>query len=108
MNSLGHAIDQLAATIAERAKASVADSYTASLIQAGPAKCAKKLGEEAVEAALAGVSGDKAHLAAEAADVLFHLLALLAACGVPPEEVAAELERRRSQSGHAEKASRSQ
>ena len=106
MSTLGQALDQLAATVAERAQAPAAESYTASLIQAGPAKCAKKLGEEAVEAALAGVLGDKAHLAAEAADVLFHLLALLATCEVPLEAVAAELQRRRGVSGHAEKASR--
>lgn len=106
MSTLGQAIDELAATIEARAKAPAGESYTASLIQAGPAKCAKKLGEEAVEAALAAVSGDQAQLVAEAADVLFHLAVLLQACGVAPDAVAAELVRRRSQSGHAEKASR--
>ena len=101
--SLGAAIDALAATIAERAGADPQTSYTAALVQAGPMKCAKKLGEEAVEAALAAVSGDKAALASEAADVLYHLMATLAACGVKPDEVAAALARRRGVSGHDEK-----
>lgn len=104
---LGAAIEALAATIAARAAAGQADqSYTAQLLAAGPAKCAKKLGEEAVEAALAGVSGDSAAIASEAADVVYHLLVLLQATGVPPEAVAAELERRAGVSGLAEKAAR--
>lgn len=106
MTSLGQALDRLAAVIAARAGADAESSYTKSLLAAGPAKCAKKLGEEAVEAALAGVAGEAAELTAEAADVLYHLLVLLAARGVAPEQVAAELERRAGQSGHAEKAGR--
>jgi phosphoribosyl-ATP pyrophosphohydrolase len=105
-DTLGRAIDTLAATIAARAGADPATSYTASLLAGGAPKCAKKLGEEAVEAALAAVSGDKVALAHEAADVLFHLLATLQACGVPPADVAAALVHRRSASGHDEKASR--
>lgn len=105
--TLGDAIDALAATIRERVGADPASSYTASLLHAGPMKCAKKLGEEAVEAALAAVSGDKPALANEAADVLFHLLVTLQACGVSPTEVAAALAKRRGVSGHDEKASRS-
>jgi phosphoribosyl-ATP pyrophosphohydrolase len=104
---LGPAIDDLAATIASRAGADPKSSYTASLLAAGPMKCAKKLGEEGVEAALAAVSGDKAALASEAADVLFHLLVTLQACGVSPADVAAALARRKGVSGHDEKASRS-
>ena len=104
--SLGQAIDTLAATIASRANADPAASYTASLLAGGPAKCAKKLGEEAVEAALAAVSGDKSALAHEAADVLFHLIATLQACGVPTADVAAALEKRKGVSGHDEKAGR--
>ena len=104
--TLGQAIDLLAETIAARAGADPEKSYTAALIAAGPAKCAKKLGEEAVEAALAAVSGDKAALAAESADVVYHLLAMLQACGVPPSDVAAALAKRRGVSGHDEKASR--
>jgi phosphoribosyl-ATP pyrophosphohydrolase len=69
-------------------------------------KCAKKLGEEGVEAALAAVTGDKAALASEAADVLFHLLVTLQVCGVAPADVAAALEKRKGVSGHDEKASR--
>lgn len=102
-HTLGQALDALATTIEQRASEGAEVSYTAALLQAGPAKCAKKLGEEGVEAALAGVSGDPAHLTAEAADVLYHLLVLLRACGVPPEAVAAELQRRSAESGLAEK-----
>ncbi|HWA01331.1 MAG TPA: phosphoribosyl-ATP diphosphatase [Caulobacterales bacterium] len=104
--TLGQSIDTLAQTIAERAGASPASSYTASLLAGGPAKCAKKLGEEGVEAALAAVSGDKGALASEAADVIYHLLATLYVCGVAPDDVAAALEKRRGASGHDEKASR--
>lgn len=104
--TLGQTIDALANTIAERASADPAASYTASLLAGGPMKCAKKLGEEGVEAALAAVSGDKAALAHEAADVLFHLLATLQVCGVAPSDVAAALEKRKGVSGHDEKAGR--
>lgn len=106
MSTLGETIDALAVTIASRAGGDPSTSYTASLLSAGPAKCAKKLGEEGVEAALAAVSGDKAALASEAADVLFHLLATLQVCGVSPADVAAALEKRKGVSGHDEKASR--
>lgn len=107
MSTLGQALDALAKTIAARGAAGDASSsYTAKLLSEGVEKCAKKFGEEAVEAALAGVSGDKAHLAAEAGDVLYHLLVLLQAGGVTPEMVAAELEKRAGTSGLDEKASR--
>lgn len=104
--SLGQSLDLLAATIASRAGAAPGESYTAKLLAQGTAKCAKKLGEEAVEAALAAVEPGAPSLAAEAADVLYHLLVTLAAAGVSPEAVAAELARRRGVSGIAEKASR--
>lgn len=104
--SLGQSLDLLAATIASRTGADPGESYTAKLLAQGPAKCAKKLGEEAVEAALAAVEPGAPSLAAEAADVLYHLLVTLAAAGVSPEAVAAELARRRGVSGIAEKASR--
>lgn len=104
--SLGQAIDDLATTIDARAGGDVAKSYTAQLLSEGPAKCAKKLGEESVEAAMAAVSGDKAGLTHEAADVLYHLLVTLKACGVAPADVAAALEKRKGQSGLDEKASR--
>ena len=102
-----HVLDRLFATIAARKRAGDASSsYTAKLLSEGVEKCAKKFGEEAVEAALASVSGDKAHLAAESADVLYHLLVLWAAAGITPEDVYAALKKRESQSGLAEKASR--
>jgi phosphoribosyl-ATP pyrophosphohydrolase len=104
--SLGAAIDELAVTVSARRGADPATSYTAKLLADGPAKCAKKLGEEAVEAALAAVSGDKQALAHEAADVLYHLLVTLEACGVAPSQVAAVLEQREGVSGLDEKASR--
>jgi phosphoribosyl-ATP pyrophosphohydrolase len=94
--------------IATRAEASPDVSYTAKLLAGGPAKPAKKLGEEAVEAAIAAVQGDRAGLVAEAADVLYHLVVVLKAGGVGLDEVMTELERRTVQSGIAEKASRRQ
>jgi phosphoribosyl-ATP pyrophosphohydrolase len=96
----------LARIVAERAAASPQESYTANLIAGGPARGAKKLGEEAVEAAIAAVQGDREALVAEAADVLYHLLVVLQAGGVPLQDVMAELERRTVQSGLAEKAAR--
>jgi phosphoribosyl-ATP pyrophosphohydrolase len=99
-------LDDLDAIIALRASADAEASYTRSLIEGGPARCAKKLGEEGVEAALATVAGTKVELASEAADVLYHLLVALKARDVALTEVMAELERRTAQSGHAEKASR--
>jgi phosphoribosyl-ATP pyrophosphohydrolase len=102
-----HPIDRLFATIAARKAAGDSSaSYTAKLLSEGVAKCAKKFGEEAVEAVLASVSGDKDHLAAESADVLYHLLVLWAAAGVTPDDVYAALKKREGQSGLAEKASR--
>ncbi len=92
--------------VRERAAAAPEESYTAKLVAGGPARPAKKLGEEAVEAAIAAVQGDRAGLTAEAADVLYHLLVVLRAAEVPLEAVMAELERRTAQSGIAEKAAR--
>ena len=92
--------------IARRAEASAESSYTRALLDKGVAHCARKFGEEAVEAILAAVGEDEAALTAEAADVLYHLLVLLKARGVPLSAVIAELERRTAMSGHAEKASR--
>jgi phosphoribosyl-ATP pyrophosphohydrolase len=102
-----HPIDRLFATIAARkAEGDAQASYTARLLSEGVQKCAKKFGEEAVEAALAAVSGDKAQLAAESGDVLYHLLVLWAAAGITPDDVYAALKSREAQSGLAEKASR--
>ncbi len=97
---------ELAATISARRGASPESSYTAKLLSQGVNKCAKKLGEEAVEAALAAVSGDADHLTCEAADVLYHLLVVLEAAGVDLDAVMAELASRMGTSGLAEKASR--
>ncbi len=99
-------IQDLADLVDARAEASAETSYTAKLLAGGPAKPAKKLGEEAVEAAIAAVQGDRPGLVGEAADVLYHLVVLLKAADIPLQEVMAELERRTAQSGIAEKASR--
>jgi phosphoribosyl-ATP pyrophosphohydrolase len=98
----------LADEVASRRGASPESSYTAKLLSQGMAKCAKKLGEEAVEAAIAAVLGDKKNLTSEAADVLYHLLVVLEAAEVPLADVMTELERRKGVSGIAEKASRKQ
>jgi phosphoribosyl-ATP pyrophosphohydrolase len=97
----------LAGIVAQRAAAPPSESYTAKLLSEGPARAAKKLGEEAVEAAIAAVQGDRANLTAEAADVLYHLLVVLEGAGIPLDDVMSELERRTAQSGLAEKAARS-
>ncbi|WP_026380561.1 phosphoribosyl-ATP diphosphatase [Afifella pfennigii] len=102
----GFTLEELAETIRQRAASGDAGSYTARLAGKGVAKCAQKLGEEAVEAAIAAVERDRAGLTGEAADVLYHLLVLLEVSGVPFEDVKAELGRRTSQSGLEEKASR--
>ena len=99
-------LQDLNARLAERAKASPDESYTARLLQDGIDRCARKFGEEAVEAVVSAVARDKAGLTAEAADVLYHLLVLLRASGVSLDAVMAELEDRTAQSGLAEKASR--
>lgn len=101
-----HAIDRLYAIIAARKSADPATSYTAKLLAAGVERCAKKFGEEAVETALAAVSGNKQAVAAESADALYHLLVLWAAVGIAPEEVYAALAARETRSGLEEKASR--
>ena len=90
----------------ERAQAGAADSYTHALIEQGVAHCAKKMGEEAFETAMAAVQEDRGRLIAETADLLYHLLVVLEARGVKLAEVEAELEKRTAQTGHQEKASR--
>ncbi|MBL8549875.1 MAG: phosphoribosyl-ATP diphosphatase [Hyphomonadaceae bacterium] len=105
MTTLGQALDELVATVESRASADPSTSYTAKLIASGPARCAKKLGEEAVETALAAVS-DTSTLAEESADLLYHLIVTLKACNVPPSAIADALARRRAQSGLEEKAGR--
>lgn len=100
------ALARLAATIAARKGADPETSWTAKLLAKGPEKCAEKFGEEAVEAIIEAVKGDRARLTSEAADVLYHLLVMLAARDVTLDEVLAELDRREGKSGLAEKASR--
>lgn len=99
---------RLAATIAARQAAAASDSYTKSLLDKGIAACAKKLGEETTETVIAAVSESDERLQCEAADLIYHLLVLLEARKLPFEAVLKELDRRTSQSGHAEKASRQQ
>ena len=99
-------LESLAKIIAERGQAGGERSYTRKLLDEGPAKAAKKLGEEAVETAIAAVSGDKVALVAESADLLYHLLVVLEARGVALSDVYAELERRTARSGLDEKESR--
>ena len=100
------ALDRLAATILARKGADPASSWTARLLASGPEQCAAKFGEEAVEAIIEAVKGDRDRLTAEAADVIYHLLVMLAARDVTLADVLADLERREGTSGVAEKASR--
>jgi phosphoribosyl-ATP pyrophosphohydrolase len=99
-------LQDLEKRVDERARASAEVSYTRKLLDRGVAHCAKKLGEEAVEAAIAAVAEDRERTIAEAADVLYHLLVVLHARGIALAEVEAELEARARQSGLDEKASR--
>jgi phosphoribosyl-ATP pyrophosphohydrolase len=99
-------VARLADTVAARADADPARSWTAALLAKGPEKCAEKFGEEAVEAVIEAVKGDRARLTAEAADVLYHLLVMCAARGVTLEDIEAELARREGRSGLEEKAGR--
>lgn len=99
-------LERLADTIMARKNGDPDSSWTAKLFAKGPDKCAEKFGEEAVEAIIEAVKGDRAKLTSEAADVLYHLLVMLASRDVTLAEVMVELERREGKSGIAEKASR--
>jgi phosphoribosyl-ATP pyrophosphohydrolase len=99
-------LSRLYATIASRKGADPDTSWTAKLFAKGPEKCAEKFGEEAIEAIIEAVKGDREKLTTEAADVLYHLLVMLAARDVTLEAVLAELDRREGVSGLAEKAAR--
>mgnify|MGYP006075333475 CR=1 FL=1 len=99
-------LDDLYATILARKDADPSSSWTAQLLAKGPEKCAEKFGEEAIEAIIEAIKDDKAGLTNEAADVLYHLLVMLAARDVPLTDVLDTLARRQSTSGIAEKASR--
>ncbi|UWP88194.1 phosphoribosyl-ATP diphosphatase [Aliiroseovarius crassostreae] len=97
----------LEATIAARKSADPDSSWTARLLSKGPEKCAEKFGEEAIEAIIAAARNDRENLTYEAADVLYHLLVMLAARDVSLDDVLSELARRQGLSGIEEKASRS-
>jgi phosphoribosyl-ATP pyrophosphohydrolase len=99
-------IKDLAATIDARAASGGEASYTRKLLDKGPEHCARKFGEEAVETVIAAVGNDRAHLIAESADLVFHLLVLLKSRGVQFEEVEAALAQRTTMSGLEEKAAR--
>ena len=99
-------IYDLAATINARAASGGDASYTKKLLDKGAEHCAKKFGEEAVEAVIAAVSNNREHLVAESADVIYHLLVLLKSRGIGLEEVEAALAQRTSMSGLEEKAAR--
>lgn len=99
-------LQRLAETIASRKSADPSSSWTAQLLAKGPEKCAQKFGEEAVEAIVEAVKGDRKALTSEAADVLYHLLVMLTARDVALTDVLAELECREGTSGVAEKAAR--
>ena len=103
-----HVLDRLYLVIDSRKGADPDTSYTARLFSRGRQQIAKKLGEEAVEALIEGIRGDKGKLVGESADMLYHLLTLWAAIGVKPNAVWSELARREGLSGIVEKASRSQ
>jgi phosphoribosyl-ATP pyrophosphohydrolase len=106
MSRFADIVSRLEAVIAARKGADPASSYTARLLAGGAPLAAKKFGEEAVEAVLAAAQGDRDALGAESADVIYHWLVLLAACGVSLDDVAAKLEAREGASGLDEKASR--
>lgn len=99
-------LNDLEAIVAERATASPDESWTARLVEKGQRKAAQKLGEEAVEAAIAAVTNDNEGLIGESADLLYHLLVVLRIADVPLSSVMAELERRTGRSGLEEKAAR--
>ncbi|MFN3746256.1 MAG: phosphoribosyl-ATP diphosphatase [Hyphomicrobiaceae bacterium] len=102
----GTALERLAATIRARRLAAADTSYTRQLLDGGVPRCAKKLGEEAVEVVIASLHEDDEALKGEAADLVYHLLVLLEARGVAIEAVLATLEKRMGLSGLEEKASR--
>ena len=99
-------LEDLAAIIATRAGATAEASYTKSLLDGGPRRAAKKMGEEAIETVIAAIDGDREALVCESADLLYHLLVVLHQKGITLADVYAELEHRTGRSGYAEKAAR--
>jgi phosphoribosyl-ATP pyrophosphohydrolase len=104
----GFTLQDLEKRVQERATAGADVSYTRKLLDRGVSHCAKKLGEEAVETVIAAIHEDDKHLTGEAADLLYHLLVVLHARGIPLSAVEAVLAERQRQSGLEEKASRPQ
>ena len=99
-------LHELETTIAARKSADPDSSWTAKLLAKGPEKCAEKFGEEAIEAIIAAAKNDRENLTYEAADVLYHMLVMLAARDIALDDVLTKLARRQGLSGIAEKASR--
>ena len=99
-------LSDLETNVSDRLKNGDATSYTRKLAEKGLAKAAQKLGEEAVETVIAAVSGEADAVTYESADLLYHLVVVLALKGIPLDDVLAELKRRTAQSGLQEKASR--
>lgn len=99
-------LNLLEARLRERAKAPPTESYTRQLLDKGTVKCAKKLGEEAVELIIASVSEGDERVVAECADVIYHMLVMLLSRGLSFSLVEEELQRREGKSGLQEKASR--
>lgn len=99
-------LSDLEKIVAERAKASPDESWTAKLVSKGQEKAAQKMGEEAIEAVIAAVTMNDAELVKESADLLYHLMVVLKIAGIPLDKVLEELQSRTSQSGLAEKAGR--
>jgi len=102
----GFTLETLAGLIAARAASTAEKSYTKSLLDAGPSRAAKKMGEEAVETVIAAIEGDRQALISESADLVYHLLVLFQTRGIALSDILAELEKRTVQSGHEEKAQR--
>lgn len=102
------ALTRLSEVIKLRRKASPDESYVARLLAKGPKKCAQKVGEEAVEVAIAATSEEASALTSEAADLLFHLMVLLESRDLSLEEVVATLADREDISGLVEKAARTE
>jgi phosphoribosyl-ATP pyrophosphohydrolase len=103
---MSFSLEVLQAIIKNRANDSAQKSYTKSLLEKGATHCARKMGEETIEAIIAVTQNDKPEIIKESADVLFHLLVMLQASGVEFSSVMTELEQRTAMSGHAEKAAR--
>jgi phosphoribosyl-ATP pyrophosphohydrolase len=106
MTMASFTVHDLERRVQDRAKAEPGGSYTRTLLDKGVAHCAKKLGEEAVEVAIAAIAEDRGRVVAETADLLYHLLVVLHARGIPLAEVEVALAERTRQSGLDEKAAR--